>query len=101
MQNKDKFLDDLARMAGGTMSVLSGVTKQVQQEIRLRVDEMATKMDLVPREDFERVEALVVKQREELNALKARLDAIDGKKKSVSEKPAPKKAPAAKAKKKK
>ncbi|MGQ0526698.1 MAG: accessory factor UbiK family protein [Alphaproteobacteria bacterium] len=86
MQNKDTLLDDLAKMAGGTMSVLSGLTKQVQQEIRMRVDEMAQKMDLVPREDFERVEALVVKQREELNALKARIDKLDGKK------PAPKKA---------
>jgi BMFP domain-containing protein YqiC len=80
MQDKDKLLDDLARMAGGTMSVLSGITKQVQQEIRTRVDEMAQKMDLVPREDFERVEALVVKQREELNALKTRLDKLEGKK---------------------
>jgi BMFP domain-containing protein YqiC len=62
MSSKDKVFDDIARMAGGAVTIMSGVTKQVREEIRARVDEMATRMDLVPREDFDilvkRIEAL-------------------------------------------
>lgn len=59
IQSKNKIFDDIARVAGGAVSIASGLSKQVKEEIRARVDEMALKLDLVPREDFERLEARV------------------------------------------
>ena len=56
IQTKNRVFDDIARVAGGAVSIASGLTKQVKEEIRSRVDEMATKLDLVPREDFLRLE---------------------------------------------
>ncbi len=78
------MFDDLARFAGGAMSVMSGVTRQVREEIRARVDEMATRMDLVPREDFERLELMIA-------ALEKRIAALEGKKQARATKTAPKK----------
>lgn len=74
MQNKEKVLDDIARVAGGTVSVLSGVSRQVREEIKVRIEDMAAEMDLVPREDLERLEALVEQQEKRIAALEKKLN---------------------------
>lgn len=63
----------MAKMAGGAVNVLSSVRQQIQDEIKARIDDMAARMDLVPREDMYRLEAMVKK-------LSARIDALEGKK---------------------
>lgn len=73
MKPDPKIFEDLTRMAGGAMNVFSGVREQVLSEARTRFDEMASRLDLVPREDFDRLEAQV-------KALQKRLDAVEGKK---------------------
>lgn len=59
---KEKVLDDIARMAGGTANIFGGLGRSIHEEIKSRVDEMATRLDLVPREDLAalelRIEAL-------------------------------------------
>lgn len=92
MKPDPKIIDDLARMAGGAVNIFSGLQQQVREEIRSRVDEMLTRMDLVPREDFERLEAMVIQLRLRQEELEKQL----GGKKT----PAPaKKSPAPQAKK--
>lgn len=54
-----RIFDDLSRVAGGAMNVFSALREQITNDIKARVEEMATRMDLVPREDFERLEAQV------------------------------------------
>lgn len=85
MLNKDKILDDIARVAGSTVSVVNGLSKQAKEEMKVRFDEMATRLDLVPREDFERLEIMV-------QALNARIDTLEGKKKPAPKTATPKKA---------
>jgi BMFP domain-containing protein YqiC len=79
MRSKEKVLDDIARVAGGTISVVTGLSQQVKQEIRARVDELALKWDLVPREEFERLEAMLKEAREEQVRQNARIDALEKK----------------------
>ncbi|MCB9983220.1 MAG: accessory factor UbiK family protein [Rhodospirillales bacterium] len=66
---KDKVLDDVARVAGGTFSIFSGLRQSVHEDIKARADEMASRLNLVPREDFERLEALVQAQEQRIQAL--------------------------------
>ena len=77
MKPDPKIIDDLARMAGGAVNILSGMQQQVREEIRSRVDEMLSRMDVVPREDFERLEAMVAKLRLKQEELEKRLAAAD------------------------
>lgn len=63
------FIDDLARMAGGAVNVMSGLQQQIQEDIRSRVDQMAARLDLVPREDLERAEARIAKLEKQVAAL--------------------------------
>lgn len=79
--SKEKTLDDIARVAGGAVSVASGLAKQVRDDIRSRVEDAAHDMDLVVREDFERLEAVLQNTNEKLAALEERLNALETKNK--------------------
>lgn len=69
----EKILDDLSQLAGGAVSLASGIARQVKDDIRARVDEVVLKMDFVPRSEFERLEAMVQKLRQEQEELKKSL----------------------------
>lgn len=70
-------MDDIAQLAGGAAGLLSGVQQQIHEDIKTRVDEMATRLDLVPREDFERLEAMVDKLMSDNAALIARIEKLE------------------------
>ena len=77
MSNKEKILDDVARMAGGAIGTISGLRGQINEEIRLRIDEMALRMDLVPRAEFERMESMLKQARIEQNELIKRIEKLE------------------------
>lgn len=72
-----KVIDDIAKLAGGAVGVVNEVRQSIQQDIRERVDVMAANMDLIPRDEFERLEALVKAQADEIDALKGRISALE------------------------
>lgn len=89
MKPDPKIFDDLSRVAGGALNVFSAFREQILNDIKARVDEAAERMNLVPREDFDRLEARV-------NALQKKLDGMTGGAKAPAPKSAPKKAPSSK-----
>lgn len=93
------LLDDIAKVAGGAVSLISTVRRQVRSDVRGRVDSYASRLDLVPREDVERLQAQVAVLRLEQEGLKDRISELEaliaGPKKSASSAKASK--PAAKA----
>tara|TARA_B100001989_G_C24548775_1_gene472762 strand:- start:2812 stop:3075 length:264 start_codon:yes stop_codon:yes gene_type:complete len=80
MSNREKILDDLARFAGGTVEIISGAKGQARESFKSRIDDLAQTLDLVPREDFERLEAMVITLREEQEELKKEIKALKAKK---------------------
>ncbi len=100
-----RLLDDIARVAGGAVNIVSGLRQQLREDVRSRMDSMADYADLVPRADMERAEAMIQKLRARIDELEARMDAWEGTKpaakavKKTAAKTGPKK-PAAKGKKK-
>jgi len=67
----------MARMAGGAIGTIGNLRGQMKEEVRLRIDEMAMRMDLVPREDFERVEDMLKQARIEQEELRARIEKLE------------------------
>jgi BMFP domain-containing protein YqiC len=51
--SRPKFIDDLAGVAGGAMSALSGIGDEVEQLVRARIDEALRTMKLVRRDEFD------------------------------------------------
>ena len=70
MVNKSKILSDLSKMAVDAMSTLSGVRKEVETIVSLRVNKIINKMNLVKRDEFEVLKKLVQKLLAENQKLK-------------------------------
>ncbi len=79
MKPDPRIFDDLSRVAGGAMNVFSGLREQILADIKTRFEEMAARMDLVPREDFDRLEMRV-------RELQKKVDALSGKKPAPAKK---------------
>lgn len=77
MSKQEKIFDDLARLAGGTIGLAGEAKKKAETALKLRIDEWAQQMDLVPREDFERLEALLVQSRIAQEDLQKRVEALE------------------------
>lgn len=59
MSQRERILDDVARVAGGAVGVLSDAKKHVKETARVVVQDAAQSIDLVAREDYEALEMLV------------------------------------------
>ena len=69
MVNKTKILSDLSKMAVEAASTFSGIKKEVNTIVRLRIDKAINKMKLVKRDEFEILKKMVQKlviERDEL-----------------------------------
>ena len=77
MQNQNRFFDDMARVAGGAASALSGVREEIEARLRGQLERILAGMDLVSREEFEAVKAMAAKARAEQEDLQRRLDAME------------------------
>lgn len=84
MSDKPRFFDDLAGVAGGALSALTGAKEELNAIVRSRVDEVLTSLQVVRREEFEVVRELAARARigqeeaeRRLTALEARVEALE------------------------
>ena len=61
MVNKSKILSDISKMAVDAMGTFSGLKKEVETIVSLRVNKIINKMNLVKRDEFEVLKKLVQK----------------------------------------
>jgi hypothetical protein len=78
MAERPRFLDDLAGVAGGAISALSGLRDEAESVIRARIEETIRKLDLVKREELDAAMELAANARAGQEAAEARLaEALD------------------------
>ena len=70
MVNKSKILSDLSKIAVDAMSTFSGVKKEIETLVSLRVNKIINKMNLVKRDEFEVLKKMVQKALIENDELK-------------------------------
>ncbi len=90
-----RILDDLGRLMTDAAGVASGVRREIDGVVKSQIERLLRDADVVTREEFEAVREMAVLAREENDALRARIDALEAKL-AGEEKPADK--PAKKAK---
>ena len=89
MQSKNKFMDDIGQMMTNAMGVAQGAKDEAETAMKSLMDRWLADRDFVTREEFDAVRAMAQKAREENEALKIRLDALEGagpKKKTTTKK---------------
>jgi BMFP domain-containing protein YqiC len=77
MQTSNRLFDDFAKMASGALHTLGGLREEIETRVRERIERMAADMDLVTREEFDAVKAMAAAAREESQALKLRVEALE------------------------
>ena len=70
MVNKSKILSDLSKIAVDAMSTFSGLKKEIETMVSLRVNKIINKMNLVKRDEFEVLKKMVQKALIENDELK-------------------------------
>ena len=80
MQTRNKILDDFSQMMTNAMGVAQGAKDEAQNAMKSMLDRWLADRDFVTREEFDAVRAMAQKAREENEALKARLDALEAQK---------------------
>ena len=78
MQSENRIFDDLAKMINGIAGTVAGAGREAEAAMRERAKEFVGRMDFVSREEFEAVKEMAAKARAEAEALKARLDKLEG-----------------------
>ena len=73
----NRILDDLAKVAAGALSGVSGVKQEVESRLRRQFERILSGMDLVKREEFEVVKAMAAKARAEQEDLAERLTRLE------------------------
>ena len=92
MVNKSKILSDLSKIAVDAMSTFSGLKKEIETLVSLRVNKIINKMNLVKRDEFEVLKKMVQKVLIENDELKkAQKKPSVRKKKTIKKKKKPKK----------
>lgn len=77
MTERPRLFDDLAGVAGGAMSALSGLRDEAEAIVRARVDEALRRLDVVRRDEFDALAEMLSNARTAQEAAEARLVALE------------------------
>ncbi|KQR81443.1 accessory factor UbiK family protein [Sphingomonas sp. Leaf343] len=85
MQSENRLLDDVAKLLNGAAGTIAGMGREAESSARSRAREWIGGLDFVSRDEFDAVKAMAAAARDEADALRARLDALEAKTASAAE----------------
>ena len=77
VQTTNRFFDEVARLMNDAAGAAQGVRREVETLFRNQAERILRDLDLVKREEFEAVKDMARLAREENEALKARVAALE------------------------
>ncbi len=77
MQTQNAIFDEIAKLMTEAAGAADGVRREAETVFRSRLQRLLADMEVVTREEFEAVKEMARLAREENEALKARLDALE------------------------
>ncbi len=93
MQSENKMFDDLVKMVNGMAGTMAGMGREAESSMREKMREWVGGVDFVGRDEFEAVKAMAAAARDENEALRGRIAALEAKLGGAAPAPAPKRAP--------
>ncbi|MEM6439406.1 MAG: accessory factor UbiK family protein [Pseudomonadota bacterium] len=79
MQSRSPFLDDLSKLMTSAAGVAQGARAEAETAFKGLFERWMADNNLVAREEFEAVREMAARAREENDALKARIEALEAK----------------------
>lgn len=77
MQSQNRFFDDLVKMMNGAAGTIAGMGREAESATRERAKEWIGGLDFVAREEFDAVKAMAAAARDEADALRTRVEALE------------------------
>ena len=77
MQSQNRLFDDFVKFMNGAAGTLAGMGREAEAATRTKAKEWIGGLDFVSRDEFEAVKAMAAAARDEADALRARLDALE------------------------
>jgi BMFP domain-containing protein YqiC len=77
VEPRGRILDDIARLVTDAAGVAQGVRREAETLARAQLDRLFATMDLVSREEFEAVRDMAALARDENDALRKRVEALE------------------------
>lgn len=77
MQSENPLIADFVKLMNAAAGTLAGMTREARETAKERVKETLGGLDFVSREEFDAVKDMAGTARSEVDALKARLDALE------------------------
>jgi len=77
MQTENRLFDDLAKLLNGAAGTIAGMGREAEASAKAHAREWIGGLDFVSRDEFEAVKAMAAAARDEADALRARLDALE------------------------
>jgi BMFP domain-containing protein YqiC len=81
MQTRSRIFDDISQLMTNAMGVAQGARDEAETAMKGWIDRWLAERDFVTREEFDAVRAMAQKAREENEALKARIEALEASRK--------------------
>jgi BMFP domain-containing protein YqiC len=78
-QTSNRFFDEIGRLMNDAAGAAQGVKREVDTVVRNQAEKILRDLDIVKREEFEAVKEMARLAREENEALKARIVALEAK----------------------
>ena len=78
-QTTNRFFDEIGRLMNDAAGAAQGVKREVDTVMRNQAERILRELDVVQREEFEAVKEMARLAREENEALKARIVALEAK----------------------
>ncbi|MEO9132044.1 MAG: accessory factor UbiK family protein [Sphingomonas sp.] len=91
MQSDNKIFDDFVKFMNGAAGTIAGMGREAESGARSKAKEWIGGLDFVSRDEFDAVKAMAAAARDDADALRVRLDALEGKTGEAKAKAAPKK----------
>lgn len=79
MQSENKMFDDMVKMVNGLAGTFAGMGREAEASAREKMREWMAGSDFVGRDEFEAVKAMAAAARDENEALKTRIAALEAK----------------------
>jgi BMFP domain-containing protein YqiC len=81
MQTENKFFDDISKFFNGAAGTVAGMTREAEAGVREKAKEWIGGLEFVSRDEFDAVKEMAAAARDEVDVLKARLEALEAKSK--------------------
>lgn len=77
MQSENRLFDDFVKMMNGAAGTLAGMGREAESSLKDRAKDWIGGLDFVSREEFDAIKAIAIAARDEADALKLRIEALE------------------------